>query len=94
EISESEQSLDERTYKELVDHIVEVETDAFIRAVLYKDAETMDGDKLRAADYLQGTKDLKLTYAPDPTQSSLFTAYTNSDFFGDKSNGKSTNGYL
>ncbi|KAG8900568.1 hypothetical protein FRC01_010084, partial [Tulasnella sp. 417] len=73
EISESEQSLDERVYKELVDHTVEVETDAFIRAVLYKDAEKMDGDKLRAAEYLE----LSQTPSPhegraggDPTDSS------------------------
>ncbi|KAG8917819.1 hypothetical protein FRC01_002194 [Tulasnella sp. 417] len=52
EISESEQSLDQRIYKELVDHVVEVETDAFIRAVLYKDTETMEEDRLRVAEYL------------------------------------------
>ena len=44
--------------------------------------------------YLQGTKDLRLTYAPDPMAASLFTTYTDSDFAGDKDNGKSTNGYL
>lgn len=40
--------------------------------------------------YLQGTKDLKLTYSPDPTQDSLFTTYVDSDFAGDRDNGKST----
>ncbi|KAG8917820.1 hypothetical protein FRC01_002195 [Tulasnella sp. 417] len=52
EVSESEQSLDPRIYEELVDHIVQVETDAFIRAVLYKDTETMEEDRLRVAEYL------------------------------------------
>jgi hypothetical protein len=44
--------------------------------------------------YLQGTKDLKLTYAPDPSSSAPFTTYVDSDFFGDKDNGKSTNGFV
>ncbi|KAG8972950.1 hypothetical protein FRC05_009366 [Tulasnella sp. 425] len=67
---------------------------------------------------IKGTKDIKLTYSLDPSQSSLFTTfvncsfkgkveapagqegaasmvtYTDSDFAGDKSSGKSTNGYL
>ncbi|KAG8976249.1 hypothetical protein FRC05_004499 [Tulasnella sp. 425] len=44
--------------------------------------------------YLQGTKDMKLTYAPDPKVASIFKTYTDSDFAGDKENGKSTNGYI
>lgn len=44
--------------------------------------------------YLQGTKDLKLTYAPDPFATSLFTTYCDSDFAGDRDSGRSTNGYL
>ncbi len=44
--------------------------------------------------YLQGTKDLKLTYAPDPQSSDPFTTFTDADFFGDKDNGKSTNGFV
>ena len=37
---------------------------------------------------------MKLTYAPDPKVVSLFETYTDSDFAGDKENGKSTNGYI
>lgn len=57
--------------------------------------------------YVQGTKDLSLTYAPDPNQESLFTTYsdgvhekhqftvyTDADFAGDKDNKKSTNGFV
>jgi hypothetical protein len=44
--------------------------------------------------YLQGSKDLKLTYAPDPSSTSLFTTFTDADFAGDRDNGKSTNGYI
>ena len=47
--------------------------------------------------YLQGTKDLKLTYRPDPTKSrgfTTFSSYTDADFAGNKDNGKSTNGYI
>ncbi|KAG8951326.1 hypothetical protein FRC04_006566, partial [Tulasnella sp. 424] len=44
--------------------------------------------------YLQGTKDMKLTYAPDSKVASIFETYTDSDFTGDKENGKSTNGYI
>lgn len=44
--------------------------------------------------YLQGTKDLKLTYAPDPFATSIFTTFADSDFAGDRDSGRSTNGYL
>lgn len=47
--------------------------------------------------YLQGTKDLRLTYAPDPfvpMSQHLFTAFTDSDFAGDRDSGRSTNGYI
>ena len=35
--------------------------------------------------YLQGTKSYKLTYAPDPSQTKLFTSYIDADFVGDRS---------
>ena len=40
--------------------------------------------------YLQGTKSYKLTYAPDPSQTELFTSYTDADFAGDRSTRRST----
>jgi hypothetical protein len=33
----------------------------------------------RPFHYLKGILDLKLTYAPDPTSTDLFTTYTNAD---------------
>ncbi|PAV24101.1 Retrovirus-related Pol poly from transposon TNT 1-94 [Pyrrhoderma noxium] len=44
--------------------------------------------------YLQGTKSYKLTYAPDPSQTELFTSYTNADFAGDRSTRRSTSGMV
>lgn len=44
--------------------------------------------------YPQGTKDLKLTYSPDPYSASIFTTYADSDFTGDRDSGRSTNGYI
>ena len=44
--------------------------------------------------YMQATKDLKLTYAPDPSQTSLFTTYCDADFAGNIDNKKSTSGYV
>ena len=44
--------------------------------------------------YLQGSKDYKLTYAPDPSSSSLFTTYCDADFAGDKGTTRSTSGYV
>ncbi|KAG8857839.1 hypothetical protein FRB96_005558 [Tulasnella sp. 330] len=45
--------------------------------------------------YVQGTKDLKLTYSPDPTSSSPFSTWTDADFAGETTQQKkSTNGYL
>ena len=44
--------------------------------------------------YLQGTKDFKLTYAPDPTGKDLFTAYCDADHGGNPDNGKSTSGMV
>lgn len=44
--------------------------------------------------YLQGTKDLKLTYAPDPNATSLFTTYSDADHAGDPDNRRSTSGFV
>lgn len=44
--------------------------------------------------YLQGTKDLKLVYKPDPTSTELFTTYSDADYGGCKDSGHSTGGYL
>ena len=44
--------------------------------------------------YLQGTKDFKLTYAPDPTSKELFTTYSDADHGGNPDNGKSTSGMV
>ena len=44
--------------------------------------------------YMQQTKDLKLTYAPDPSQTSLFTTYSDADHAGNPDNRKSTSGYV
>jgi hypothetical protein len=43
--------------------------------------------------YLQGTKDVKLTYKPDNSKE-LFISYCDADHGGNKDNGKSTGGYL
>ena len=40
--------------------------------------------------YLKGTKDIKLTYAPDPSQSKLFLSYCDADHRGDRDNKRST----
>ena len=39
---------------------------------------------------IQGTKDYKLTYAPDPSCTQLFTTYSNANHGGNPNNGKST----
>ena len=44
--------------------------------------------------YLQGTKDHKLTYAPDPSSSELFTTYCDADHGGDSDSGRSTSGMV
>jgi hypothetical protein len=44
--------------------------------------------------YLKGTLDLKLTYAPVPNSTELFTTYTNADHAGNPDNGRSTGGYI
>ena len=40
--------------------------------------------------YLQGTKDMKLTYAPDPSQSEMFLTYSDADHGGDRDAKRST----
>ena len=44
--------------------------------------------------YIQGTKDLRITYAPDPSSTSLFTTWTDADYAREPHTGKSTNGYV
>jgi hypothetical protein len=44
--------------------------------------------------YLKGTLDYKLTYAPNPATSELFTTYTDADHGGNPDNKKSTSGYV
>ena len=44
--------------------------------------------------YLKGTMDLKLTYAPDPNITELFTTYSDADHGGNPDNGRSTGGYV
>ena len=44
--------------------------------------------------YMQATKDLKLTYAPDLTQTSLFTTFCDADYAGNVDNLRSTSGYV
>lgn len=44
--------------------------------------------------YLQGTKDYKLTYAPDPSSTELFTTYSDADHGGNVDNGRSTSGLI
>ncbi len=43
--------------------------------------------------YLQGTKDFKLTYAPDGS-SDRFTTYSDADFAGEPDSKRSTSGYV
>lgn len=44
--------------------------------------------------YLQGTKDFKLTYAPDSDAPALFTTYCDADHAGNPDNGRSTSGFV
>ena len=44
--------------------------------------------------YLKGTLDYKLTYAPDPINTELFTTFTDADHAGNPDNGRSTGGYV
>jgi hypothetical protein len=44
--------------------------------------------------YLQSTLDYKLTYAPDPSSTSLFTTYSDADYAGSKDTGRSTGSYV
>ncbi|KAG8920915.1 hypothetical protein FRC01_000528, partial [Tulasnella sp. 417] len=54
--SASKQSIDPQLKQELETHLVHVETDAFIRAVLYKDEKTMKEDSRRAKEYMESTE--------------------------------------
>ena len=44
--------------------------------------------------YLQGTKDIKLTYAPDPLHKTLFTTYCDADYAGNPDSLRSTSGFV
>jgi hypothetical protein len=44
--------------------------------------------------YLCGSVDYRLTYAPDPSSSQLFTTYSNADHGGNPDNGRSTSAYV
>ncbi|PAV17670.1 hypothetical protein PNOK_0615600 [Pyrrhoderma noxium] len=44
--------------------------------------------------YLQSTKGYQLTYAPDSSQTELFTGYTDTDFVEDRSTRRSTSGIV
>ena len=44
--------------------------------------------------YVQGTKDFKLCYQPDPAQQEMFTAYADADFGGDVDSRRSTSGMV
>ena len=44
--------------------------------------------------YLQGTKDLKLTYSPDCQSQSIFSTFSDADFAGNPDNLRSTSGYV
>ncbi|KAL5520686.1 hypothetical protein ACEPAF_2688 [Sanghuangporus sanghuang] len=44
--------------------------------------------------YLQGTKDFRLTYAPDPKSSELFTTFCDADHGGNEDNRQSTSGMV
>ena len=44
--------------------------------------------------YLQGTKDYRLTYAPDPKSPGLFTTFCDADHGGDEDSRRSTSGMV
>jgi hypothetical protein len=44
--------------------------------------------------YLRGSMDYRLTYAPDPSPSQLFTTYSDADHGGNPDNGCSTSAYV
>jgi hypothetical protein len=44
--------------------------------------------------YLRGSVDYRLTYAPDPSSSQLFTTYSDADHGGNPDNGRSTSAYV
>jgi hypothetical protein len=44
--------------------------------------------------YLRGSVDHRLTYAPDPSCSQLFTTYSDTDHGGNPDNGRSTSAYI
>jgi hypothetical protein len=44
--------------------------------------------------YLRSTVDYRLTYAPDPSSSQLFTTYSDADHGGNPDNGRSTSAYV
>ena len=44
--------------------------------------------------YLQGTKDMKLCYAPDPQSKELFVSYSDADLGGNPDNEQSTSGMV
>ena len=44
--------------------------------------------------YLQGTKDMKLCYAPDPQSKELFVSYSDADLGGNPDNEWSTSGMV
>ena len=44
--------------------------------------------------YLQGSKDHKLTYAPDPNSSELFTTFCDADYSGNEDDRRSTSGMV
>ena len=44
--------------------------------------------------YVQGTKDIKLCYEPDPQQQELFTTYADADYGGDSDSRRSTSGMV
>ena len=44
--------------------------------------------------YLQGTKDMKLTYAPDPKSKEMFTTFSDADHGGEEDSRRSTSGMV
>ena len=44
--------------------------------------------------YVQGTKDVKLCYQPDPSQQELFSTYSDADYGGDSDSRRSTSGLI
>jgi hypothetical protein len=44
--------------------------------------------------YLRGSVDYRLTYAPDPSSTQLFTTYSDADHGGNPDNGRSTSAYV